>query len=510
MSSSLLGRHLTTLDLTGILSAGEVKTTNNVTVVKEYTTIVLLVLSDVDIVIDLNWSINGNQFAFDPNNSIAHTGDPNGMFYEKTIKGVFLQYIVDNVSAFDSTLFTIQSYARAGSSIEPDSPLVLNNIGSGEEILVSPDELKTLVSGDGSVTISSTADEVDLSVSSLAGSIWAFDPVGQRYYIPSIPGRVLIQDIGNNTFDLNSIGSQNYNGMYSGSDNTMIFQPQSGVGRMRFCTILGGVRNTIERINGSPEGATIVSGNNCTLRGNFRYPGIFCSEDSICGGAYSVYMAQDGLSGSGAQYSSVIGGRNNIIAGGRGDNIIGSNCNISGNGNLLLGDNNLGVGNTLTSVGNNAMAARFSNGYTFYSNATQTAGVALASGGSSWAPVSDENVKENIVRLDDVNCSLVCEKLVSMDVCKYNYIGNPSEQVCYGPTAQDWHKSFGCEDVSVPVYDYDENGDQIQSVDENGELLFDTKPAKDPLRIEMMDMMGVLMATVKNLHVRLEKLEKTL
>ena len=163
-------------------------------------------------------------------------------------------------------------------------------------------------------------------------------------------------------------------------------------------------------------------------------------------------------------------------------------------------------GPVLTLSTNNEFVCRFVNGYRFYSNSALTSGSIMASGGG-WSTLSDENIKENLVRLDEAECSNISNKLISMDVCKYNYIGNPQEQVCYGPTAQDWHREFGSEFIPVARKEniLKEDGEVVEEyiLDEEGNQIYDSKPAKDPSVIEYSDMLGVLMATVKDLNRRL-------
>ena len=136
----------------------------------------------------------------------------------------------------------------------------------------------------------------------------------------------------------------------------------------------------------------------------------------------------------------------------------------------MFSDSNRGT--QLTSVFNHTFLVRCSNGSTFFTNTANTTGVTIGAGGGSWASVSDVNKKENLVELD---CQDVMNKMENLPIYQYNYIGNPKEQKCWGPTAQDWYK------------------------------LFPTQ--KDQLSIETMDMIGVLMATVKNLNNRVKDLE---
>ena len=83
------------------------------------------------------------------------------------------------------------------------------------------------------------------------------------------------------------------------------------------------------------------------------------------------------------------------------------------------------------------------------------------------------------------------KKVSQIEIYKYNFIGNPPEQECYGPTAQDWHKHFGAPEIEVP---------KLKGQRDTNEPLFEKKPAKDPLMIEQNDMIGVLFSCAKYLH----------
>ena len=143
-------------------------------------------------------------------------------------------------------------------------------------------------------------------------------------------------------------------------------------------------------------------------------------------------------------------------------------------------------------------------GYRIFTNTLNTTGVTLASGGNSWAAVSDRNLKENICDLGITGCCIIAQKFRSIPVCTYNYIGNPEEQLCYGPIAQDWHAQFGATGVTGPVLD--KHGKQI--FDFKANPMYEFKPAKDPLKIEMMDMMGIMMATIQHLQNEIELLKQ--
>ena len=87
----------------------------------------------------------------------------------------------------------------------------------------------------------------------------------------------------------------------------------------------------------------------------------------------------------------------------------------------------------------------------------------------------------------------------------YNYIGNPKEQVCIGPSAQAWHSQFGTADIPTKVWNENEFNEETQ---ENGKFVTIMKPAKDPLKIESMDFSGVLLSCVQALQAQNVALEK--
>lgn len=137
------------------------------------------------------------------------------------------------------------------------------------------------------------------------------------------------------------------------------------------------------------------------------------------------------------------------------------------------------------------------NGAAFYSNTGGTIGVTLAAGGSSWATVSDVALKENLTVLD---YGTVLNKLDTLNVYSYNYIGNPAAQRCFGTTAQEWHGegTFKCDEYECATGELDAEGNPITV----------TKCGKDCLVIELQDQIGVLMASVKALYARIKVLEE--
>lgn len=99
-----------------------------------------------------------------------------------------------------------------------------------------------------------------------------------------------------------------------------------------------------------------------------------------------------------------------------------------------------------------------------------TTGVALAAGGTAWAAVSDRNRKENVREVVGV-----LDRLCQLPVYDYNYKGHAPERVSTGPMAQDWHRLF--------------------------------PSAKDPLRIDTMDLDGVKLAAIRELAARVRRIQ---
>lgn len=121
-----------------------------------------------------------------------------------------------------------------------------------------------------------------------------------------------------------------------------------------------------------------------------------------------------------------------------------------------------------TPSANNQFNARFASGYRLFTNATQTTGVVLAGGGSSWATVSDSTKKERFLATDG---EAFLQKLRGMRVGSWNYKVQPESQFRhYGPMAQDFYAAFG-RDAHGTIG----NDTTIAAADMDGVLLILTK-----------------------------------
>jgi hypothetical protein len=264
--------------------------------------------------------------------------------------------------------------------------------------------------------------------------------------------------------------------------------------RVKYGFMGGGVDNTVAT---TEEGSFILGGTLNTISGTngHRRQGIVGGTGNTITAAVQNQQDNVILGGSGNTLGSSANSSRSVILGG-------TNCVVN-NTDCLIGGVNITCthkenfmwstgGPNLGSVANDQFVVKATGGSTFWSNNPGTVGVSLAAGGNSWAPVCDVNVKENLLP-----CAPTLGKLELLPIYTYNYIGNPPEQVCIGPTAQGWHAQFGTADV--PTYGVDE---------ETGEtIVVGTHPAKDPLSIEIMDVVGVLLCAVKELTARVKVLE---
>ena len=223
--------------------------------------------------------------------------------------------------------------------------------------------------------------------------------------------------------------------------------------------ILMGTSNTISSLNGSNN--AIVCGNTNRM-GN----GVLTANSVICGGTNNECQSTN---------NTICGGQANIITTSTNASILGSSCTITGSNNSMC----LGTGAVCSAAANslcysdgtaatntvaNSIRVVASGGSKWYSNALQTAGSEMLPGGG-WTIISDVNLKENLEELD---YQTVLQTLIdAIPIYRYNLKSNSREQVCMGPTAQDWHAAF--------------------------------PSSKDKLTIEMVDLDGVALAAIKGL-----------
>jgi hypothetical protein len=473
--------------------------------------------------------------------------------------GATLQF---NTLAGTSNGLTVS--APSSNVITIDNTLTGSNLGSGTGLFVDKStnllRFNSLEAGTG-ISLSTASNTITITNSltspyQIVGSL--ISPISSGTSAISSGTSNTISSSGTKNFisggTSNSIATGGENSIFGGKLNTIT---SSGGGTLNKVFVIGGENNNIDGAVASTAClySSIVGGNSITIASgteNYTLGGKLNTITSTGGGAANKSLIIGGesnnidvsSSSSLIQYSMIIGGANNsltnsasttaqrnmmiggsqntISSSGNGNVIItgfqnsitsgsenviigGSNTSTvtSGNNSVLLGggcscshSNNFmfSDGSTLSSSATNRFMIGTSNGGFIYTNAGRTTGVSLSAGSTAWAIVSDINQKKNIISL---NNSEIMKKVNRLGVYSYSMKGNPDEQICYGTTSQEWHSIFETKTMNVEVID-DTTGKP--RVDENGEVMYREEPAKDLLRIDQGDQIGVILSCLKYLY----------
>jgi hypothetical protein len=100
-------------------------------------------------------------------------------------------------------------------------------------------------------------------------------------------------------------------------------------------------------------------------------------------------------------------------------------------------------------------------GVIFYSNTALSAGVTLPAGSSSWATVSDRNMKDHLV---PVNGQTLLARLNAIPMASWNYKAQPASIRHLGPMAQDFYAAFGLGEDDKHITTVDEGGVALAGV----------------------------------------------
>jgi hypothetical protein len=133
----------------------------------------------------------------------------------------------------------------------------------------------------------------------------------------------------------------------------------------------------------------------------------------------------------------------------------------------------------------------------FFSNAGLSAGVSLAAGDTSWAVISDRNVKKN---LQPVDSQEVLERLAALPVSRWNYQWESDNEVPHlGPMAQDFKAAFypGRDDKSITTQEAD--GVALAAIQGLNQKLEDTVKQKDARIAALEQDVAELKALVRSL-----------
>jgi hypothetical protein len=199
-----------------------------------------------------------------------------------------------------------------------------------------------------------------------------------------------------------------------------------------------------------------------------------------------------------SDYNGIIAGDSHLILGSNSNRSViigGRNGTISHNDTFMF----TAGATTLNSSSSEQFNVKAPGGSRIYSNDGASTGVTLAGGGGSWTTVSDINAKTNVI---ECNYSDILTKLSTLKICKYNYKGNVEQQRCLGPSSQDFHAIFPFFSEEYPVMD-EETGDQLLDEDDNPVF----KESKTRLGIEVCDLLGIALASIKCLNSKVKSLE---
>ncbi|MGD9902135.1 MAG: tail fiber domain-containing protein [Vicinamibacterales bacterium] len=187
---------------------------------------------------------------------------------------------------------------------------------------------------------------------------------------------------------------------------------------------------------------------------------------SVAMGRFSVASGPQALAGGDSSVASA----RNALAFGASSQAIGGNSvalgtrAVADEGSFVFAD---GASSGAFGSGLNQFFVRASGGAAFFSNATSTTGVRLATGGSQWLTISDVSTKHRFRELDGDD---VLARIAAMPVTEWSYKAQDDAVRHIGPTAQDFHAAFGL--------------------------------GEDPLRIGTLDADGVALAAVRALEAR--------
>jgi hypothetical protein len=179
---------------------------------------------------------------------------------------------------------------------------------------------------------------------------------------------------------------------------------------------------------------------------------------SIAGGLASVVIGPSIANGS---FGVAIGLQNS--ASGQFSVAIGKNARTANRqGSVVIGDGCASFSSdSVYPTANNQFIVRGCGGVKIFTNQGLTAGVQLASGGSSWSVVSDRNRKENFLAVDGEDLLL---RLRAVPVSTWNYLSQDRAIRHMGPMAQDFAAAFGLGESELLINSLDLDGVNLAGV----------------------------------------------
>jgi hypothetical protein len=364
--------------------------------------------------------------------------------------------------------------------------------------------------------------------------------IGTLSYVSTIGGGSLNQ-IADNSFASTIAGGSTHNIGSSSPNSTIGGGRRNVIGdQSDSSTIAGGQGNTIE---GSAASATISGGEGNSIRPD-------ASQATISGGSGNVVSDRSRHSAIGggnlnwiqhdAAFGTIGGGHSNRIRtnawqatiGGGDNNHVGGEASggtISGGmanrvldhatmatipGGYANQATNLafaagyqaqavhsgafvwsdGEGTPTASTNANSVTLRARGGYRLLTSGGDT-GAFLAAGSGSWSSMSDRASKENF---EPVNAPEVLAKVVALPLSTWNYKTQDAATRHLGPTAQDFHATFGVGENDTSITTVDADGVALAAIQGLNQKVEEQKAENAELKKRLADLEQLL--SKLNLH----------
>lgn len=232
----------------------------------------------------------------------------------------------------------------------------------------------------------------------------------------------------------------------------------------------GGAVNAVSGKFGTVGGGTDnIAGEHSVVAGGEDNSAVKFS--AVAGGALNNAKGQSDFIGGGEANETHANGAGCVIGGGLANDTQGFYATVPGGANnAALGNYSFAAGRRgkanhngsfvwadslaadFNSLGANTFNVRATGGSVFYSG--NNVGAFLPANEGSWSSFSDRNAKENVQPIDGKD---VLEKLLSLPMARWNYIGQNPEVKHIGPMAQDFRKAFdvGVTETHISTIDAD-------------------------------------------------------
>ncbi len=231
------------------------------------------------------------------------------------------------------------------------------------------------------------------------------------------------------------------------------------------CSLTFGRKNKALGTGLYPEGSCVAIGDSNVS----AYRRTVCvGKNNTASGSAAVAIGY-GNTASGVTSTSI--GAYCISAGTR-SAAIGFHASALNTGSFVFAD--ASSSSTVASTGSSQFIARASGGVVFYTDSLNTMGVTLSPGSGSWAIISDKNKKENFSTVDYES---VLSNINLLKIKGWNYKSQSRTIRHIGPMAQDFYALF--------------------------------KVGENNTTITTADMDGVILAGIKALDIRINKLQTT-